>query len=52
MNHDLFNPKGKTVLQLGRFGDVINFLPLAYEMNLAGSRLSMVVANEYADVLD
>lgn len=48
----LFDPRGKTVVQLGRYGDILNILPLAYEAMLADRRLSIMVANEFSGLLD
>lgn len=40
------------ILALGRLGDVTNILPLAWAENNRGNRCSIVVAKEFADLLD
>lgn len=42
----------KTLLQLGRNGDIINILPLAEEANREGRRLAICVSAEFAGLLD
>lgn len=39
-------------IQLGRLGDVLNLLPLAWHASQQGERMCIMVAKEFADVLD
>ena len=43
---------GKAYVQLGRFGDIINLLPLMWSDSIKGVRNSLVVASEFSSVLD
>lgn len=40
------------VIQLGRFGDIINILPLAQEANRMGRRMTLMVSREFASILE
>jgi predicted GH43/DUF377 family glycosyl hydrolase len=42
----------KTYVQLGRLGDILCLLPLLYQDSLKGERPRLVVAREYASVLE
>lgn len=42
----------KLVITLGKFGDVINLLPLAYHAYKQGERWGIMVSKEYVSVLD
>lgn len=42
----------KAVIQLGRRGDILNVLPLLEEANRNGKRAGLMVAREFADLLD
>ena len=41
-----------TILSLGRYGDIISQLPIAYASHLRGGRDCFVVANEFADLME
>ena len=41
-----------TILNLGRLGDNINLLPVAYAEHLAGRRLTFVTAGKYSEIFD
>lgn len=42
----------KLLVQLGKLGDIINLLPLAWHYQKEGNRIGIMVAKEYADILD
>lgn len=42
----------KALIQLGRFGDVMNMLPLLEENNRLGRRAAICVSSDFASVLD
>lgn len=41
----------RVLVQLGRFGDILNILPAVYEAHRNGRRVKMVVAEEFAHLL-
>ncbi len=41
-----------TLIVLGRYGDIINCLPMAYAFHKRGGRLRWLVSEEYASILD
>lgn len=41
-----------TILSLGRYGDIISQLPVAYASNLSGGRDTFIVSHEFADLFD
>jgi hypothetical protein len=43
---------GNRVVCLGRFGDICNALPIAYELSKSGDRPKFFVAHEFASILD
>jgi predicted GH43/DUF377 family glycosyl hydrolase len=42
----------RLIIQLGRYGDIINLLPLAYHAHKQGERWGLMVAKEFAGLLD
>lgn len=42
----------KALVQLGRFGDIINILPIAEEAARGGHKLALCVAQDFAGILD
>ena len=42
----------KIYCQLSKLGDVLGILPIAYAAHLRGEKVGIMVAKEYADVLD
>jgi hypothetical protein len=42
----------KVLVQLGRIGDILNVLPIAYEQFIQGNRLTILTAKEFSTVLD
>jgi len=41
-----------TILSLGRYGDIISQLPVAYASHLSGGRDTFIVSSEFADLFD
>jgi hypothetical protein len=41
-----------TIISLGRYGDILSHLPVAYGSYLSGSRSTFIVAQEFADLFD
>ena len=41
-----------TIISLGRYGDIISQLPVAYARYQAGSKTAFVVADEFLDLFD